>query len=265
MCFDCLWSDDLSILNNYFKQWYLRLNTTKTTTSLFHLDNHRANQILKVNIDNKLLPHHPYPKYLGVTLGRTLTYRTHLSNVSKKLNSRTALIRKLAATKWGANQTVLKVSVLALCYSAAEYCAPVWERRAHTNKVDIQLRTAMHIISGALKATPIQWLPTMSAIAPLHLRRKAATSIMHQHIHSMNENIHLKKTVADAPATTSLKPPRPFYNSEKQFDIISAWLEYWKNNPPTGGDVIEDPTVPLPGFHTATRRQWLTANRLRAQ
>ena len=31
-----------------------RLNTTKSTTSLFHLDNHRANQVLKVNIDNKL-------------------------------------------------------------------------------------------------------------------------------------------------------------------------------------------------------------------
>jgi len=136
-------SDDLSKSNNYFKQWYLRLNTTKTTTSLFHLDNHRANQILKVNIDNKLLPHDPCPKYLGVTLDRTLTYRTHLCNVSKKLNARTALIHKLAATKWGANQTVLKVSVLALCYSVAEYCVAVWERSAHTNKVDTQLRTAM--------------------------------------------------------------------------------------------------------------------------
>jgi len=57
-------SGDLSILNNYFKQWYLRLNTTKTTTSLFHLDNHQANQILKVNIDNKFLLHHPSPSTL---------------------------------------------------------------------------------------------------------------------------------------------------------------------------------------------------------
>jgi len=62
---------------------------------------------LQQQVDNKLLPHHPYPKYLGVTLDRTLAYRTHLSSVS----------------------------VLALCYS--EYCAPVWERSAHTNKVDI--------------------------------------------------------------------------------------------------------------------------------
>jgi len=190
-------------------------------------------------------------------LDRTLTYRTHLSNVSKKLNSRTALIRNLAATKWGAKQTVLKVSVLALCCFVAEYCAPVWERSAHTNKVDIQLRTVMRIILGALKATPIQWLPKMSAIAPLHLTRKAAASIMHQRTESMNENIPLKKTVAHAPAITKLKSRRPYYNSEKQFDISSAWLECWKNNPPTGGDIIEGPTVSLPGYQTATRRQWL--------
>jgi len=81
----------------------------------------------------------------------------------------------------------------------------------------------------------------------------------------MNENIPLKIVVAHAPAAIRLKSRRPFYNSDKQFDIISAWLEYWKNNPTPGGDVIEDPTVLLPGFHTATRRQWVTANRLRAK
>ena len=123
----------------------------------------------------------------------------------------------------------------------------------------------MRIISGPLKATSIQWLPTMSAIAPPHLRPKAATPIMHQRIKSMNENIPLKKSLAHVPATTRLKWRRPFYISEKQFDISSTWLEYRKNNPPTGGDVIEHPTVPLPGFHTATRRQWLTANQQRAK
>jgi len=72
-----------------------------TTTSLFHLDKQQAQQVLKLNIDNKTLPPEPYPKYLGVALDRILAYRTHLSNVSKKSNSRTALIRKLAATQLG--------------------------------------------------------------------------------------------------------------------------------------------------------------------
>jgi len=45
-----------------FKQWNLRLSSTKTTTSLFHLDNHQAHQVLQLNIDNKPLSPEPYPK-----------------------------------------------------------------------------------------------------------------------------------------------------------------------------------------------------------
>jgi len=125
--------------------------------------------------------------------------------------------------------------------------------------MDIQLRTAVRIILGARKATPIQWLPTMSAIAPPHMRRKAATSMMHQHIESMNENIPLKNTVNNAPTTTRLKSRRPFYISTYALHLAippPAQLEYRKNNPPTGADITEDPTAPLPGFHMATRRQW---------
>ena len=35
---------------------------------------------------------------------------------------------------------------LALCYSAAEYCAPVWSRSAHTSRVDVQLNSTVRLI-----------------------------------------------------------------------------------------------------------------------
>ena len=49
---------------------------------------------------------------------------------------------------------------------------------------------------------------------------------------------------------------------KKKFVISSAcaWPECQKKNPPIGGDIIEDPTVPLPVFHTVTRRHLVTAN-----
>ena len=40
-----------------------------------------------------------------------------------KVASRVALIRKLAGTTWGADAATLRVSVLALVFSTAEYCA----------------------------------------------------------------------------------------------------------------------------------------------
>ena len=59
--------------------------------------------------------------------------------------------------------------------SAAEYCAPVWSRSAHTSRVDVQLNSAMRLIPGTVRSTPLPWLPVLSNIEPPALRRKAAT------------------------------------------------------------------------------------------
>ena len=42
-----------------------------------------------------------------------------------KLKNRNNLLMKLAGSTWGASANTLRSSALALCYSAAEYCAPV--------------------------------------------------------------------------------------------------------------------------------------------
>ena len=43
-----------------------------------------------------------------------------------KLKNRNNLLMKLAGSTWSASANTLRSSALALCYSAAEYCAPVW-------------------------------------------------------------------------------------------------------------------------------------------
>ena len=58
----------------------------------------------------------------------------------------------------------MRSPALAFCYSAAEYCAPVWSRCAHTSQVDVQLNSTMRLISGTLRSTPLPWLPVLSSI-----------------------------------------------------------------------------------------------------
>jgi len=58
---------------------------------------------------------------------------------SKKVFTRNSLLCKLTGTNWGANARTLRTTAMALCFSSAEYCCPVWERSAHRNKVDIAL------------------------------------------------------------------------------------------------------------------------------
>jgi hypothetical protein len=68
------------------------------------------------------IKHVDHPKYLGVTLDRTLTLKFHLEKAAKKASFRVNLVRKLTGTKWGSNAQTLRTASLALVYSSAEYC-----------------------------------------------------------------------------------------------------------------------------------------------
>jgi len=100
-----------------------------------------------------------------------LSYREHLTKTAGKLKNRNNLLMKLARSTWGGGTNILRSSALALCYSAAEYCAPVWSHSAHTSRVNVQLNSTMRLI----RSTPQPWLPVLSNIEPPALRRKAAT------------------------------------------------------------------------------------------
>lgn len=71
-------------------------------------------------------------KYLGIRLNRALTFNQHLEAFKNKLKTKNNIISKLAGTNWGCRANVLRTSALALVYSVAEYCAPVWGRSVHT-------------------------------------------------------------------------------------------------------------------------------------
>jgi len=165
----------MATVGEYLQTWKLKLSTTKTVSAAFHLNNKEAKRELKVNFNNETLPFCSKPKYLGVTLDRSLTYRRHLESLRKKLTSRVALLRRLAGSGWGAGTTTLRIATLALVHSTAEYCAPVWCRSAHTCLIDPAINNALRIVTGCLRPTPVDNLPILAGIQPAELRRNGAT------------------------------------------------------------------------------------------
>jgi len=90
-------------------------------SAAFHFNNKEAKRGLKVKYNNETLPICSEPKYLGVTLDRSLMYRRHLELLRKKLTSRVALLRRLAGSGWGAEATTLLIATLILVQSTAKY------------------------------------------------------------------------------------------------------------------------------------------------
>ena len=101
---------------------------------------------------------------IGVTLDRSLTFRKHLLATRKKLNTRVSLLRRLVGSGWGAGARTLRTAALALVYSTAEYCAPVWARSAHSKQLDVPINEALRVITGCLRPTPVELQPILAGI-----------------------------------------------------------------------------------------------------
>jgi len=130
---ECSLSSDTAQTSHFCQQWRLKTSTSKTISSVFHLHNTSATRELLVYLDGQCLQHERHPTYLGATLDSVLSYREHLTKTAGKLKNRNNLLMKLAGSTWGASVNNLQSSALALRYSAAEYCTPVWSRSADTS------------------------------------------------------------------------------------------------------------------------------------
>ena len=168
-------SADLISLQRYFHNWRLKLSTSKTVSSYFHLANRLASTELNIQIHDVKIPFEKHPKYLGVTLDRTLSYKSHIEGLAAKIYARNNLLRRLAGCSWGSNFALLQTSVLALSYSSAEYCCPIWSESRHIQKIDSALNEGMPLISGAIRSTPTEQLPNSVAFFPEHTKTKENT------------------------------------------------------------------------------------------
>ncbi|ERL96071.1 hypothetical protein D910_00932, partial [Dendroctonus ponderosae] len=101
-------------LQNRKSRWRTKRNGLPQGISAFHLNTHKAHNKLNVSWEGKELEYAKTPKYLGVILDRTLTYKQHCHQTRQEVVARNSLVQKLAGSKWGAKPQVLRTSAQAL-------------------------------------------------------------------------------------------------------------------------------------------------------
>ena len=253
----------LSILTDYYKENSLNANPAKTQVCAFHLNNHQADRKLKINWDGNQLENDSFPVYLGVTLDRTLSFKEHARKTKEKVATRNNLLGKLANSSWGANPQTLRTTALALCYSTAEYCAPVWARSCHAEKVNPELNKACRTITGALTPTPLPALYRLAGIAPPEIRRDIKTMS-----HKLKQETDIRHPLSGhgvprgrLKSRNSFMATESLDHNEPANELLNKWNE-WDDH---ASDAVQDPKEELPSGTDLPRKEWVTLNRARAK
>lgn len=246
----------LKELTPYYKKNQLRPNPMKTQVCVFHLRNKQANRKLQIQWENTALEHCPNPKYLGVTLDRSLTYKKHCMDTKLKVSGRNNIIRKLTNSNWGAQPRVLRTSALALCHSAGEYACPVWYKSTHAKQVDVALNETSRIITGCMKPTCLDKIHHLAGIAPADVRREAAAFKERLKAEELEEHTLYGKH----PARQRLKSRKSFLKSTENFSAPNSRIDLWRK-------VRAEPWMePLEDLAPGWNEDWTTwksLNRLR--
>lgn len=97
----------------------------------FHFNKRQAKDKLEVKFDGVRIKHNFHPKYVGITMDRTLTFNEHLSTFSKKIHSQFNLVQRLAGSGCGTDTKTLRIVALNLVHSKMEYEYQIWCNSAH--------------------------------------------------------------------------------------------------------------------------------------
>ena len=165
----------LKEIENWTKSWLVKLNERKTTYTLFTLSTKA--QKVELTVNSQQIQEDKSPTYLGVTLDCRLTWKNQLQNSQVRAKIRMNLMKKLAGTHWGADQTVLKKLYVGRIRPVLEYCSAATATAAKTNTVrhDRLQNQAMRMMTGAMRSTPIKALETTTGLQSLEDRRNQKT------------------------------------------------------------------------------------------
>ena len=110
----------------------LDLNTSKSCTFFFSNDSHEAKWRPNITLLNKKMPFgegpkEKNPKFLGVTLSRTLSFTDHVNDVCRRVACRNKMLLCLASRAWGWKKRNLRRIYITMQRSILDYAAAGWQ------------------------------------------------------------------------------------------------------------------------------------------
>ena len=122
----------------------LSLNIDMTNYIIFHPYNKPMKDHITIKINNKVIDQKEFIKYLGALMDSTLSWKFHISNISKKISRSIGIMYKLRPFL---PLKVMKNVYYSLIYSHIIYAIEVWGSTFKTelNKILILQKRALRL------------------------------------------------------------------------------------------------------------------------
>ena len=91
----------VNIISDWSKNWKLTLNATKSEVTFFSTWSHEAKHQPVITIEGQQIPFNPTPKLLGVIYDRTLSFETHVKELTKGASAKLGMLGSVSNSKWG--------------------------------------------------------------------------------------------------------------------------------------------------------------------
>ena len=148
----------------------LSLNIDKTNYIIFHPYNKPMKDHITIKINNKVIDQKEFIKYLGILMDSTLSWKFHISNISKKTSRSIGIMYKLRPFL---PLKVMKDVYYSLVYSHIIYAIEVWSSTFKTelNKILILQKRALRLMtfSGLYPDTPGPLCPSNPIFSKLNM------------------------------------------------------------------------------------------------
>ena len=140
-------NEELKKLSLWLNVNRLALNIGKTNFVIFHTTNKKLPYNVTLQLNRKAILQKEHIKYLGVTVDQHLSWKEHISNVSKTISRNTGILCKLRTYL---NPKLLKTIYYSLIYSYIIYGIQVWGSAGITllDKVLIVQKRAVRIMTN---------------------------------------------------------------------------------------------------------------------
>ena len=197
----------------------LKLNASKTMTTLFTPDPAEYRDELSLQLDNTRLPTIRNPKILGLTFDPKLTFNEHIKTSKDKAEKTINILKALTSTHWGKNKETLTNTYKTVTRPILEYAgtiyAPIISDKQLT-ALQVTQNQGLRIATGCTSDTNINDIHDETKILPIEKHLRLHSSQLRQKASHPDHPLHRLTTQPQPPR---LKKKTIFNNNQYTLNI----------------------------------------------